>query len=66
MLKAIERKRNDVDWKMLKLVVAALWVTAGITFVLAYYAAPRRDDIVLTGAAPTPAAPLHLAGSAAR
>ena len=65
MIKTIDRKRNDVDWKMLKLVVAALWVTAGITFILSYYAAPRRDDIVLTGKV-TPAAPLHLAGSAAR
>jgi uncharacterized membrane protein len=65
MIKAIDRKRNDVDWKMLKLVVAALWVTAGITFVLAYFAAPQGDDIVL-GTSATPAAPLHLAGSAAR
>jgi hypothetical protein len=66
MIKAIDKQRNDVDWTMLKLVVAVLWVTAGITFALAYYAAPRRDDIVLTGTAGAPVAPLHLAGSAAR
>lgn len=73
MVKTIGTQSKNPDWRVLKAVVAALWVTAGLTVLLVSYATRGDNDIVLTGnatasvsPAKAKAAPLHLVSSAAR
>lgn len=53
------------DWRVLKAVVAALWVTAALVLLAVHYGVPRDEDIVVAKQA-TIAKPaqLHLANTA--